>query len=256
MKLIDRTGEKYGRLTVVSRAPNKSEKDTNARWNCKCDCGKEGVIAYGQDLSRGKFKSCGCLNAERIKTHGASRSPMYRVWQQMFQRCENPNNESYKNYGERGIYVDDAWRDFETFRADMGMPAKGMTIERKDNNGPYSKSNCIWAPMKAQQNNKRSNVTLSYQGETLTLSQWAERIGVNYTTLRGRMKMGWTAEEIISPHVVSNDIRAKQYEAFGQSKTLTEWCQEYGVGREAVRARIRRNMALEKALIELKGSKT
>lgn len=252
MKLIDRTGERHTRLVVVSRAPNKSETDTNARWNCVCDCGKE-VIAYGQDLKRGKVKSCGCLNAERIKTHGASRSPVYKVWQQMFQRCENPNCDAYRNYGARGIRVDDRWKSFETFIADMGIPAKGLTIERKDNNGNYSKDNCEWVPMKVQGSNKRNNVHLTYEGVTLTLSQWAERTGINYTTIKARLGRGWAVEEILGGELISNEARARQYDAFGKTQTLTEWCNEYGLNREMVRGRLRNNMSLEEALTTRKG---
>ncbi len=98
MKLIDRKGEKYGRLLVVERAPNKSERDTNARWLCQCECGKTCVV-YGQDLKKGRQVSCGCWNKDRITTHGMSRTHINSVWRGMWDRCTNPKARSFKNYG-------------------------------------------------------------------------------------------------------------------------------------------------------------
>lgn len=199
MKLIDRIGQRYGRLVVTSRAPNKSETDTNARWNCKCDCGRM-VVTYGQDLARGKCKSCGCLNAERIFKHGMSRTNVHLVWRMMHQRCENPNNDSYHNYGARGITVDPAWKDFAAFHADMGNPPDGYTIERKDNDGPYCKENCMWAPMSVQSRNKRTNRNITYNGKTQTLTEWAEEIGLSQSTLSSRINQyGWSIERAMTP---------------------------------------------------------
>lgn len=200
MRLVDRVGERYGRLVVLSRAPNASEKDTNARWNCRCDCGRT-TIAYGQDLKREKVKSCGCLNAQRIFKHGHSRTRAYGVWKHIFQRCENPNDKSYKNYGGRGITVDPAWRDFAVFFADMGFPPKGASIERIDNNGPYSKSNCCWATPKAQLNNTRRNVIVEAFGRRQTLAQWAEEFGLGWYTLRSRIQYGWPIESALTEPV-------------------------------------------------------
>lgn len=197
MRLIDRTGERYGRLVVLSRAPNKSERDTNARWNCRCACGRA-VVAYGQDLKRGKVKSCGCLNAQRILKHGLTRTKIYRIWQGIFQRCENPKEKNYHNYGGRGITVDPAWRDFNVFLRDMGQPPAGASLERMDNNGPYSKENCCWATMKAQLNNTRSNRIVEAFGRRQTLMQWAEEYGLGWYTLRSRIQYGWPIEKALT----------------------------------------------------------
>ena len=197
MRLIDRIGQRYDRLLVVARAPNASERDTNARWNCKCDCGRM-VLAYGQDLARGKVKSCGCLNAERIFKHGKSRTLTYNVWKQIFQRCENPKSPSYKNYGARGITVDPSWRDFETFVADMGDCPEGFSIERVNNNGPYCKSNCEWATSKTQRNNTRRNRRLKAFGREQTLMQWVEEFNVPWDRVRSRLRYGWTLEQALT----------------------------------------------------------
>jgi hypothetical protein len=204
MRLIDRRGEKYTRLTVIERVPNASKTDTNARWLCKCDCGKT-VIAYGQDLAKGKFKSCGCLNAERIRKHGMARTKVYQVWKSMKSRCDNPNEQSYPNYGGRGIAYDPSWADFENFYRDMGDPPKGgkkggkITIDRVNNEGPYCKANCEWKTLKDNLNNKRDNVTITALGQTLTYAQWAERLGVSWSCIRDRYeRYGWPAEATVS----------------------------------------------------------
>ena len=135
MRLIDRTGDRYARLTVLERLPAKSKTDTNARWFCRCDCGRS-TVAYGGDLERGKVKSCGCLNAERIMQHGMSQLPVYAVWQAMVQRCTNPNHNGYRNYGGRiSVTVCERWRrDPWAFAEDIYREI-GPRPEGRDENG-------------------------------------------------------------------------------------------------------------------------
>lgn len=198
MKIIDRVGQRYERLTVISRAPNKSERDTNARWNCKCDCGRM-CVAYGQDLARGKFKSCGCLNAERNFKHGMANTRAYKNWKGMRARCR----EAHRNYGARGITVSDAWQNFETFYADMGEAPKGMSLDRIDNDGPYSKENCRWATMSQQLNNTRRNRALTAFGRTQTIAEWAKETGLIWSTIRDRLdRYGWSPEDALRPDIL------------------------------------------------------
>ncbi len=198
MRLIDRRDERYERLLVIDRAPNASAKDTNARWFCKCDCGKP-VIAYGQDLASGRIKSCGCLSADRARKHGASKTQLYRVWVAMRSRCRTPSDCAYKNYGGRGITVDPRWEEFSVFLADMGPRPKGATLERKDNDGPYSKDNCRWATHREQHNNKRTNRMLTAFGRTQTVAQWAAETGLPWTTIRSRLdRFGWPLESALT----------------------------------------------------------
>lgn len=197
MRLIDRTGKRYERLLVVARAPNASASDTNARWHCKCDCGRM-VTAYGQDLAKGKHKSCGCLNATQHFKHGRAGTRIYQVWKQIFQRCENPNSDAYKNYGARGITVDPSWRDFEIFIKDMGECPDGMSIERINNDGPYCKDNCKWATMKMQQNNSRHNLRLRAFGREQTLAQWVDEFKIPRDRVRSRLRYGWTLERALT----------------------------------------------------------
>lgn len=156
--VVDITGQTFGRALVIRRAENA--KDGRTRWDCRCVCGSL-FTARGKHLRRGEIVSCGCFQAQRASecsfVHGASKTRLYKVWAAMKQRCENPKNKSYKNYGARGIRVCAAWSNsFEQFLADMGeRPAPDLSIERINNNGHYEPSNCKWATDAEQRLNKR-----------------------------------------------------------------------------------------------------
>ena len=204
MKLIDRIGERHGRLLVVERAPNKSERDTNARWKCKCDCGRE-VIQYGQDLKKGKVVSCGCWNDEKRFKHGLANTPVHRIWIGMHSRCRNPNLKEYPNYGGRGIKVCERWKSFENFIADMGIRPEGYSIDRIDNDGDYEPSNCRWATTRQQLNNKRTSRILAMNGESRTIAEWADKLGIDWHTIRNRVdRYGWTIEKALTTPVKSS----------------------------------------------------
>ncbi len=194
MKLTDRIGHQYGRLHVIARAPNRSQKDTNARWACKCSCGNV-TIQYGQDLQRGKVVSCGCWNAEKRTSHGKSRTLIYGVWKSMIDRCENSNTPAYKNYGARGISVSDEWHKFENFYSDMGDTPRGKSLDRIDVNRGYSKENCKWSTQLEQMRNTRVNRMIEFNGELLCLSAWAERFGLSACCLFQRLHRGLSIEE-------------------------------------------------------------
>lgn len=245
MRVIDRTGDRYGRLVVIERASAKSRTDTNARWFCRCDCGR-GVVAYGQDLGRGRHKSCGCLNAERIIQHGMSHSHVYRVWQAMLQRCENPNNPAYSNYGGRGIAVCERWHRFENFFADMGNRPVGYSLDRKENDEGYCKENCRWATTTQQARNKQKSRVIEYQGEKATLAEWAQRKGMGWYTLRSRLDYnGWDIEKALNEPL----SRAKLYSYRGRKLTLSEWATETGISIDILRYRhIRSDWPFAKAI--------
>ena len=187
-KLIELTGKKFGRWTVVSEAGRGKRRAVT--WLCRCECGTQKVIS-GNNLRSGNTKSCGCLSQElssrRNRTHGMYGTPVYKVWIRMRNRCNNPNNTAYKDYGGRGIKVCTRWDSFETFYADMGERPKGLTIERIDNNGSYEPTNCKWATTTEQHRNTRTNRMIKYGGESKCVSAWAEELGIKYSILYGRL---------------------------------------------------------------------
>ncbi|MFF7550943.1 hypothetical protein ACFZCU_46175 [Streptomyces canus] len=141
------------------------------------------------------------MSQERTE-HGHSKrgatSPTYQTWRNMRSRCENPNVPAYKNYGGRGITVCERWKSFDNFLADMGERPEGMTIERIDNDGNYEPSNCRWSTYQQQGRNTRANRRLTWNGETKTIIEWAETLGVKAFTISARLRMGWTTEDALT----------------------------------------------------------
>ena len=207
---LDLVGQKFDRLEVMKFAGiNKFNKTL---WECNCICGNKTVVT-GSHLMKGNTKSCGCLRKESTSrsftTHGnrmnGALPKIYRTWQGMKERCYNPSNARYKDYGGRGIKVCDRWLDpnygFENFYNDMGDPPEGMSLDRKDNNGDYEPENCRWATHREQMNNTRANRRLIFNGEDLTVAQWAVRLSVSREAIMGRKDRGWSDEKIITTPV-------------------------------------------------------
>ena len=189
------TGKKFGYLTVIRRN-GQYRNTTQAAWLVRCECGKEWTVA-GSNLRRGNTVSCGCKKGERRATHGLSRDPVYAVWIGMKERCLNPNNASYHRYGGRGIQIDRLWVKFENFLKDMGMQPEGLTLDRIDNNGNYTKSNCRWATRKEQANNTRRNVGIWTPQGVLSIAEAAEVAGIGYAAMQKRLAMGLTGKELL-----------------------------------------------------------
>lgn len=161
-KFIDLSGQYFGRLRVIDRAPTRKTPSGQyiAMFHCECRCRKH-VIVQARSLRDGKTQSCGCIHSEKVRalktSHGGSYTPLYAVFKAMHQRCENPNDHSYKWYGARGISVCDTWKDFKVFQqwALVSGYKKGLTIERKNGDGNYCPENCAWITIQEQQKNRR-----------------------------------------------------------------------------------------------------
>lgn len=151
----DLSKERFGRLQPISRAFVRAG---NTYWVCLCECGSKVVVSLPH-LTTGHTQSCGCRRAERNYRHGNSghrwKTGAYRSWDGMVQRCTNPNNSGYKNYGGRGIRVCGEWLDFRNFLRDMGDRPKGMSLDRINVDGNYEPNNCRWATQSEQNHNRR-----------------------------------------------------------------------------------------------------
>lgn len=199
---------KFGRLLVLERTHDyvTPSGGRRPRYRCLCDCGNEKVVV-GSNLLRGTTTSCGCFQRENMsalkKKHGgwAAKEKLFGVWCGIRKRCLSPNSHNYNNYGKRGIYICDSWKDsYEAFRewAYMNGYKQGLSIDRIDNDSGYSPDNCRWTTPITQQNNRRSNINITYQSQTRTLSEWARLRNINYQTLYRRYKCGWSTPKMLN----------------------------------------------------------
>lgn len=209
----DISGQRFGRVLAIAYAGMNNSK--HSVWNCLCDCGNYCQIE-GTKLTQGKTKSCGCLSRERASignsTHGFSTHYLWSTYYHLLTRCYNPKDKSYDRYGARGITVCDRWREsFANFIADMGERPDGCSIDRIDNDGPYSPENCRWATISEQNSNTRQNHYLTYGGETMTIAQWGLRLGMSRQTIYSRLRYGWSVERIltepVSPLLFGKQVR-------------------------------------------------
>lgn len=198
---FDLSGKQFGRLTVlrhIGSSPNRG-----LIWECRCLCGNV-IQTTAKVLRSGESQSCGCLNRERtIKTHtkhGLARTPAYKSYVTMLDRCYRANHRSYSKYGGKGITVCESWRNgVENFVRDMGpRPSLKHSLDRIDPNGNYGPSNCRWATATEQQRNRRDTLTLTFKDQSLPLAEWAERYRLPANTLHGRIKLGWSIEKALT----------------------------------------------------------
>jgi hypothetical protein len=214
-RFIDLTGQRFTRLTAISIA-EPAKNGLSTRWNCRCDCGNT-TIADTHDLRRGHKRSCGCLKIDMaiefgkskgkpIKSHYLSPSGKYRntrlynIWGHMKKRCDNSKSANYKYYGGRGIKVCAGWLDYQVFAkwAYQNGYNDNLSIDRIDVNGNYEPSNCQWVTMKEQQNNRRNNHLVTFNGETLTISEWSDRFKIDLKLVYGRLAEGWDIQRALT----------------------------------------------------------
>jgi hypothetical protein len=260
----DLTGQTFGRLIVlrylgnrVHDLPNGGAKQHSV-WLCRCRCGREWPVDVGR-VKDGP--SCGCFSSRtmigwRSTTHGLAETREYRRWCHMKGRCCNPTDSQYAGYGGRGITVCQQWIDsFERFLDDMGPCPPKWTLERKDVNGGYNPANCIWAPMKDQQNNRRNNHVLYFDGITLTVQQWAEKLKMPASAILARIRLKKPLEECLYPYnlrtgrpYTSTTSPRNLIEFSGKSMTIAEWGREVGIGATTIRERLHRGWTVEETL--------
>lgn len=193
--------QRFERLLAI--APIRYAPGRQWIWVCVCDCGKVRQVSMG-NLRSHHTTSCGCLLREKmqqmLQTHGKSTARIYKIYKGIKYRCQNPNGRAYQNYGGRGITC--TFASFADFYAAMGdPPGPGYSIDRKENNGPYSKANCRWATRKEQSQNTRRNHKLTYQKETHTVSEWAQHTGIPSTTIAARIRLKWSVERALTTPV-------------------------------------------------------
>jgi|GEM_PF-218872 len=209
----DLSGLVFGRLTVIDRADVvKRRRGQGAKWNCQCECGKTKTVGAAA-LKSGATQSCGCLQRENflrigaptrfVGTHKLSGERIYRSWQAMKARCQNPANPAYKDYGGRGIEVCQEWQSFEVFRgwALSNGYQDDLTIERIEVNGNYCPENCRFIPKSEQPKNRRNSLKITAWGETKTASEWVQDDRCKATsanTLKARIYRGQPPELAIS----------------------------------------------------------
>ena len=197
-------GARFGCWTVTGPAENGSKGQS--QWSVRCDCGTErtritSVIRYGYS------KSCGCqigeLVAARNTKHGhaagGTRSRGYTAWRNMIERCRNPNSQNFHRYGGRGVLVCDRWLNFSNFLADMGEPAPGLTLDRKDNGLVYGPGFCRWASRAEQYRNRSTNVWIDTCRGRMIIEDIASAAGLCPSSMRKRIAKGVTGEALFAP---------------------------------------------------------
>jgi hypothetical protein len=177
MKLVDRTGQRFGRLVVLEQAGRTVSK--KVLWKCKCDCGNETQTDSGS-LVTGNTESCGCILKEAITKHGGWKKSSYNTWRAMIRRCNNPKDKDYPKYGGKGVSVCPEWLDYATFAKDMGEPQGDETLDRIDVYGNYEPSNCRWAGLTQQARNVRvrANSETGVTGVVLYKNRYYAKITV------------------------------------------------------------------------------
>jgi hypothetical protein len=200
-------GEKFNKLTIIRDLP-WTKKDGRLVL-CSCECGKE-FIGRLRCVISGHTKSCGCNRSGggmRV-LHGLHKHPLYCVWENMIQRCENPKAINYCDYGAKGAVICDEWRsNFKSFydwsinngwcRGERLKLDKDIKSDIKPGK-LYSPNTCCFVTAKNNARNRGDNRILTYNGESLCVSEWAERLGINQVTIRGRLRSGWDVERIFT----------------------------------------------------------
>ena len=199
-KIIDRTGQRYGRWLVLGRGEEHTQRNgaKRVRWTCQCACGKIALVKAAS-LSNGKSQSCGCLSIQRTKDrnfkHGYTGLPEFTIWLGIKRRCFNPKFSAYPRYGGSGVTLAPEWMDFARFYKDLGpRPGRGYSIDRIDGARGYEPGNCRWATYAEQNRNTSRTVWVTYSGKRMALVDAAMEAGISRNTVSNRRRAGWPEE--------------------------------------------------------------
>lgn len=208
-KILDLTGQQFGRLTVI-KFDESSVHSKEKRWICRCYCGNMKSVQTS-NLRSGHAMSCGCLKKEsclsnlpkefRKKKHGMSDTKLFHVYEGMIQRCENPKKPFFKDYGGRGIKVCTEWRsnsnNFLCWALTHGYH-EGLSIDRIDPNGNYCPENCRWVSNKVQMRNRRNTWKITIDGIEKSTKEWCEIFKINYSTFQSRIRRGMNEKQALT----------------------------------------------------------
>lgn len=249
-KIYDFIGQTFGRLTVLEKLHQRGNNGC-VLWRCVCNCkDKTEVVKTTGDLVSGNTRSCGCFRKENtsamFKKHGLESSPEYGTWLDIKKRCYNRNYKQYPDYGGRGILMSDEWKnDFQAFYRDMGpRPSPEHSIDRKDNELGYSKSNCRWATYLEQANNKRANIRYKLNNKEYTIAELARMHTMPYATMRIRLLLMPIEQAVVSsikPAHVKITLN-------GITEELGIWVKERKLSAQTVVDRLDDGWTMEEAL--------
>lgn len=238
----DLTGKRFGKWTVIAEDVSHPSKVTY--WLCRCECGTEKSV-YGVMLTENRSRSCIPCSKRQ---HGMCNTPEYDAWQSMKGRCYNSNSKAFPAYGGNGKVVCDRWLSFENFYADMGLrPSASHSVDRIDNSKGYSPENCRWATPKEQSLNRSCVRLLTFNGITQSIPDWAKQIGISHTSLRSRLKHGWTIELALT---APSGSHVQMIEFNGKTMCLAAWSTEVGIKLGTLHDRLKRGWTIERALTE------
>jgi len=200
VKPTDLSGRVFGQLQALSRVKRDRHAagPRNVVWHCLCSCGAE-TTARSDKLLSGRTVTCGDHSRHPPPYRHAL---TYGSWRGMLWRCHDPRGKNWRLYGSRGVEVCERWTGrggFENFFSDMGpRPSAQHSIDRLDNNKGYEPGNCRWATRIEQRRNQRKSLFLEIDGERVSLAEFCEKTGRDYSVVAGRLKIGWSQEDAIS----------------------------------------------------------
>lgn len=258
-KIEDYVGKRVSKKLTVVGIDEEFLKlhPTSNHWIFLCDCGNKFSTSPAKVIL-GKKISCGCLAGKGLLLHGLNRNEFYHTWYEMMKRCYDEKKHNYSRYGGRGIYVCEEWKNPKNFidwaYETIGEKDRNYTVDRIDVNGPYAPWNCRWATAKEQGRNKSDTIMITLDGDTKPLVEFCDIYGLKYSTVRERLKRGWSIEETFKNktrsliHQPEKRVCDKYYVIDGIEKNVSDLAKEYGINRHTVYGRLNRGWDIKSAL--------